>query len=76
MILVDIWGKNFVMVLILKRIVGDYFKFIVSEDSIIVKIMGGYMFIFMILRKGGMVQKFILFKVYCRIVVDKLIMVI
>lgn len=76
MFLVNIWGKNFVIVLILKRIVGDYFKFIVSEDNIVVKIIGGYILIFMIFKVGYMVQKFILFFVYCKIVVDKLIMVV
>uniref|UniRef100_A0A8W8ILJ9 IgGFc-binding protein N-terminal domain-containing protein n=1 Tax=Magallana gigas TaxID=29159 RepID=A0A8W8ILJ9_MAGGI len=72
---VDTWGKNFATVPIPKRTVGDYFKFIASEDSTTVKITGGYKSTFTISRKGGMVQKLISSKAYCRIVADKPIMV-
>uniref|UniRef100_K1QDI3 IgGFc-binding protein n=1 Tax=Magallana gigas TaxID=29159 RepID=K1QDI3_MAGGI len=72
---VDTWGKNFATVPIPKRTVGDYFKFITSEDSTTVTISGGYSSTFTISQKGGMVQKLIPSTAYCKIVADKAIMV-
>nr|XP_034327535.1 uncharacterized protein LOC105323126 [Crassostrea gigas] len=72
---VDTWGKNFATVPIPKRTVGDYFKFIASEDSTTVTISGGYSSTFTISQKGGMVQKLIPSTAYCKIVADKAIMV-
>ena len=72
---VNTWGKNFATVPIPKRTVGDYFKFIASEDNTRVQISGGYSSSFTISKKGGMVQKLISSKAYCKIEADKPIMV-
>lgn len=76
MILVGWWGKNFIFVFILDRIVGDIFRFIVSEVSIIVIIIGGYIEIFIMVNVGDMVEKEIVFGVYCFIKLDKVVMVV
>eukprot|EP00105_Crassostrea_gigas_P023961 XP_011444035.1 PREDICTED: SCO-spondin isoform X3 [Crassostrea gigas] len=73
---VNTWGKNFATVPIPKRTVGDYFKFIASEDNTVVKITGGYTSTFTISKAGYMVQKLISSSAYCKIVADKPIMVV
>nr|XP_022344318.1 SCO-spondin-like isoform X5 [Crassostrea virginica] len=73
---VNTWGKNFATVPIPKRTVGDYFKFIASEDNTKVTISGGYSSSFTISRAGYMEQKLISSKAYCKIVADKPIMVV
>ena len=72
---VNTWGKNFATVPIPLRTVGDYFKFIASEDNTQVTISGGYSSSFTISKKGGMVQKMIPSTAYCQIVASKAIMV-
>ncbi|XP_048746179.2 uncharacterized protein LOC125658800 [Ostrea edulis] len=73
---VNTWGKNFATVPIPLRTVGDYFKFIASEDNTKVTISGGYSSSFTISKKGGVVQKVISSKAYCRVVADKPIMLV
>ncbi|XP_061184993.1 uncharacterized protein LOC133193009 [Saccostrea echinata] len=73
---VNTWGKTFATVPIPKRTVGDYFKFIASEDITKVTISGGYSSSFTISKAGYMVQKLISSKAYCKIVADKPIMVV
>jgi CUB/sushi domain-containing protein len=73
---VNTWGKKFATVPIPKRTCGDYFKFIASEDNTRVTISGGYSSSFTISKKGGVVQKVISSKAYCRVVADKPIMLV
>ncbi|XP_061184992.1 SCO-spondin-like [Saccostrea echinata] len=73
---VNTWGKKFATVPIPKRTVGDYFKFIASEDNTRVTISGGYSSSFTISKAGGVVQKLISSKAYCRVVADKPIMLV
>jgi CUB/sushi domain-containing protein len=73
---VNTWGKKFATVPIPLRTIGDYFKFIASEDNTRVTISGGYSSSFTISKKGGVVQKLISSKAYCRVVADKPIMLV
>lgn len=73
---VNTWGKNFATVPIPKRSVGDYFKFIASEDNTRVTISGGYSSTFTISKAGYMAEKLISSSAYCKIVADKPIMLV
>ncbi|XP_062620366.1 IgGFc-binding protein-like [Saccostrea cucullata] len=73
---VKTWGKEFATVPIPLRTVGDYFKFIASEDNTKVTISGGYRSSFTISRKGQMVQKLISSKAYCLVKASKPILVV
>lgn len=72
---VQVWGKNFVIVLIFDRYVGDNFWFVVSKDNIYVSVSGvidGKLFIdnFVIQYVGGYVQKYYSFKLYFYVNLD------
>ncbi|XP_069140374.1 uncharacterized protein [Argopecten irradians] len=73
---VDSWGKNFITVPIPLRTVGDYFRFISSEDSTTVTISGGFTDTFTISSAGDMIQKEIPSTAYCKVTADKPIMLI
>lgn len=78
--LVFFWGKNYVIVLILERVVGDIFQFFVSEDNIYVNVLGvinGKVFYdyFIILKVGMYVKKEYDLVLYFYIIFDKLILV-
>lgn len=77
---VQVWGKNFVIVFIFDRYVGDNFWFVVSKDNIYVSVSGvidGKLFIdnFVIQYVGGYVQKYYSFKLYFYVILDKLMVV-
>lgn len=78
--LVFFWGKNYVIVLIFERVVGDIFQFFVSEDNIYVNVLGvinGKVFYdyFIILKVGMYVKKEYDLVLYFYIIFDKLILV-
>lgn len=72
---VDDWGKNFITSPIPLRTVGDYFRFIATEDNTQVTISGGYSSSFT-LNAGEFKEKAIPSNAYCKIVSDKAIMVV
>ncbi|XP_021355593.1 IgGFc-binding protein-like [Mizuhopecten yessoensis] len=73
---IDSWGKNFITVPIPLRTVGDYFRFIPSENSTTVTITGGYTETFTITNAGDMVEKEIPSTAYCKITSDKPILLV
>ena len=70
------WGKNFITVPIPLRTVGDYFKFIASEDMTTVNITGGYTETFTISTRGEFVERMIDSTAHCKVTADKAISVI
>lgn len=77
---VQLWGKNFVMVFVFQRIVGDIFCFVVSKDNIkvivISKVNGIVVYYnFIIYYVGDYVQKKFSFFMYLYIQVSDLIVV-
>ncbi|XP_069114974.1 uncharacterized protein [Argopecten irradians] len=69
------WGKKFVTVPIPHRTVGDYFRFIASEDNTEIKITGGHTETIVLKKAGDFSQKNIPSNAYCLVTSDKAIFV-
>ncbi|XP_021353607.1 uncharacterized protein LOC110450424 isoform X1 [Mizuhopecten yessoensis] len=69
------WGKTFVTVSIPHRTVGDFFRFLASEDNTKIQISGGYTDTIVLKKAGDFIQTNIPSNAYCLVTSDKAIFV-
>ncbi|XP_060070843.1 uncharacterized protein LOC132550773 [Ylistrum balloti] len=69
------WGKKFVTVPIPRRTVGDFFRFVASEDNTEIHITGGYLDTIIIEKAGDVAQQNIPSHAYCLVTANKAIFV-